>query len=475
MNKKIIKIVEEVDVHNPSSAFDLIKSKRDVINSVSPSFCLAKWLQSTVLLQNGETHSCHHPARHRIKPDDLNGNPAGLHNTPVKIKAREDMLDGIQTKECHYCWSVENLDNNHISDRTYKSSFSWSWPHLQKVLDSGLGADINPTYLEVSFENTCNFKCIYCSPESSSRWQEEVSQHGGVELSSFILNDPTWLKDTKRWPLRHDEPNPYIDAFWKWWPTLYPDLHTFRITGGEPLLSKHLWKVLDYIKAHPSKKLSLAINTNMNAPDNLVDKLFEYVKAISPNIKNVQIYTSLESSGSQAEYARQGLDYDQFLSNVYKMLDNTDEKVDLHFMTTVNVLSAPTFINFLELMHSLKSKYQKTIHDYRVQFRVNYLTWPKCLSIGLLSKEDQEMYKNMWINFAEDHAITQEKNAASCFNAEDVDQIKRLCEFMTSKTPSEEEYNDFRLYINECDSRRKTNFKDVFPELTYLLNNNYYG
>ena len=475
MNKKIIEIVEEVNIHDPASSFELIKSKRDVINSVSSSFCLAKWLQSTVLLQNGETHSCHHPARHRIKPDDLEGNPGGLHNTPVKIKAREDMLDGIQTKECHYCWSVENLDSNHVSDRIYKSSFSWSWPHLQKVLDSGLGSDINPTYLEVSFENTCNFKCIYCSPESSSRWQEEVAQHGGVQLSSFVLNDPRWLKDTKRWPIRHDEPNPYIDAFWKWWPTLYPDLHTFRITGGEPLLSKHLWKVLDYIKAHPSKNLSLAINTNMNAPDNLVDKLFEYIKEISPNIKSVQIYTSLESSGSQAEYARLGLDYEQFLSNVYKILDNTDNKVELHFMTTVNVLSAPTFVNFLELMHSLKSKYEITKHNYRIQFRVNYLTWPKCLSVSLLSKADREMYKELWIKFAEEHTIDWEKYDFDCFNAEDVDQIKRLCEFMISKDPTKEDYDDFRLYIKECDLRRKTSFKDTFPELTYLLNTNYYG
>ena len=39
-------------------------------------------------------------------------------------------------------------------------------------------------------------------------------------------------------PIPQRDPNPYVDAFWKWWPELYRDLHTFRITGGEPLLVK---------------------------------------------------------------------------------------------------------------------------------------------------------------------------------------------------------------------------------------------
>ncbi len=475
MNKKIIEIKEEIDIHNPFSSFDLVKAKKDVIDSVSPSFCLAKWLQSTVLLQNGETHSCHHPARHKINPDDIKDNPIGIHNTPVKIKAREDMLSGIQTKECHYCWSVENLDNDHISDRIYKSSFSWSWPHLQKVVDSGLGVDINPTYLEVSFENTCNFKCLYCSPESSSRWQEEVSQHGGIQLSNFVLNDPEWLKSTKRWPIRHNEHNPYVEAFWKWWPSLYPDLHTFRITGGEPLLSKHTWTVLDYIKTHPSPELSLAINTNLNAPTDIVDKLFNYIQEITPNIKSFQIYTSIESSGDQAEYTRSGLDYEQFIKNVYKILDNTDSKVELHFMTTVNVLSAPTFINFLDLMQHLKKKYEISKHNYRIQFRVNYLTWPKCLSVGILSQRDKEHYKTLWTNFAQEHYIDEVKYDFDTFNAEDLAQIERLCDYMINKESAHEDYDDFRLFINECDMRRNTSFLDTFPELRYLLNPNYYG
>ena len=33
-----------------------------------------------------------------------------------------------------------------------------------------------------------------------------------------------------------------LKEFWRWWPDLYRDLHTFRITGGEPMLQKILGK-----------------------------------------------------------------------------------------------------------------------------------------------------------------------------------------------------------------------------------------
>jgi hypothetical protein len=46
--------------------------------------------------------------------------------------------------------------------------------------------------------------------------------------------------------------NPYVEAFWQWWPTLYPELEHFRMTGGEPLLDKNTYRVFDHVLANPS-------------------------------------------------------------------------------------------------------------------------------------------------------------------------------------------------------------------------------
>ena len=88
----------DLDVHDPNAYFNFLKKTRKDINKVSPSFCAAKWTQSTILLYNGETHSCHHPSRHKIQLSDIKNNPKGLHNTEHKMKAREEMLKAYKQK-----------------------------------------------------------------------------------------------------------------------------------------------------------------------------------------------------------------------------------------------------------------------------------------------------------------------------------------------------------------------------------------
>ena len=68
-----------------------------IINAVSPTFCLAKWHHVTLYLQTGETHSCYHPAPHKIPLEELKGNPIALHNTSHKKLERKEMLAGVQT------------------------------------------------------------------------------------------------------------------------------------------------------------------------------------------------------------------------------------------------------------------------------------------------------------------------------------------------------------------------------------------
>lgn len=465
----------KLDVHSVDSYWNFLKEKREEINKVSPTFCAAKWKQSTILLYNGETHSCHHPSRHKITLDDIKDNPRGIHNTAVKRAARKEMLEGIQTKECDYCWKIENLNKDWMSDRIYKSTYSWALPYIDEIVESGDGANIDPSYLEVAFESTCNFKCVYCSPESSSRWQEEVDTHGPIELEDFNLHDLTWLKEVGKLPIHYKEPNPYIDAFWKWWPDLYPNLHTFRITGGEPLLSKHTWRVLDYIVDNPNPNLTLAINTNLNVPDKLVEKLVEYINKISGNIKLFDVYTSLESTGKQAEYSRFGMEFDEFKKNCKYVLDNTCSKTRLHYMTTINLTSAPTFLQYLEYIREMRLNYYSKLHEFRVRTHLSYLRWPRMLCLTLLSEEDKQRYGDDWIEYIEKHKLTPAKSDQETFYLEEVDQVKRLVDYMRSTKESESLYRDFRNYTRSLDKRRKTSFTETFPELAYMMEDSYYG
>ena len=100
-----------------------LKNTKEKLNKVSPSFCLAKWNQVTIHLNNGTTHSCHHCNAHKIPLDELKLNPSALHNTIEKKKTRKMMLDGERPSECNFCWRVEDLkDDNVYSDRIKKSA-----------------------------------------------------------------------------------------------------------------------------------------------------------------------------------------------------------------------------------------------------------------------------------------------------------------------------------------------------------------
>lgn len=436
------------------------------INEVSSSFCLAKWLQSTIYMWNGFSHSCHHPIAHKVEVDAVKANPKALHNTPIKFVARADMLKGIQTKECDYCWNIENLGKDHLSDRAYKSVSNWALPYKEQVVQSGLGENINPRYLEVAFETTCNFKCTYCTPDVSSAWMAEVQTHGPMPLpSGKVSNNVQWLKQTGQFPLRHDEPNPYIDAFWKWWPELCSELHTFRITGGEPLLSKHTWKVMEYLIENPHPELNLAINTNLNVPRKLIEKLVNYSQKLATKVKSFSIFTSCEATGKQAEYIRFGMNYTEFCDNVDYFMSNTPDEVVVSFMITVNSLSYSTFTAFLDQLIVWRTKYNKDHRQNRMPIMVNYLRWPTHISMQELPEHLKPLFRANVEACIKRHQINHNDVTHQGLYHVESDQLDRLLGFMEDAIANPIEAADRYEFYRLSDERRGTKFGDVFPEL----------
>ena len=76
-------------------------------------------------------------------------------------------------------------------------------------------------------------------------------------IRSRIIGDiSNYTKYQKLLPQR--EANPYIDAFWKWFPEAVTHMHTFRITGGEPLTEQaYIIEVMDYLLQNPQPNLEL--------------------------------------------------------------------------------------------------------------------------------------------------------------------------------------------------------------------------
>lgn len=443
----------------------ILKNKRELINKVSPSFCTAKWLQTTLYLQNGYNHSCHHPSPHKILISEILERPSALHNSSYKKKQRELMIEGIRPNECSYCWNIEDLNKDYFSDRHYKTSDYWAWDRFDEISKLNPTEDVIPSYLEVSFSNACNFACAYCSPEISSKWMEDIKVHGEYPIRNSSHN-LEWLTQSGKFPYANNEYNPYVEAFWNWFPEIIDKLKVLRITGGEPTMSKDMWKLLDYLIDNPCD-IELAINTNMGVPDELIQRLIDKINQLKRVGMKVDIYSSLESIGNQAEYVRDGLNYNKWINNVKKVLENTESSMSV--MTTINILSLPTFVDFVELLMSLRKIYNKDFDYNRIPFSVNYLRWPLHLQCSLLDREQRINYANTIENSVGAWLKYYSKEKYARIYLEEWDQIKRFCDYLRTTDTNIDYRLDFVKFINAYDKRRNLNFKETFPMYADLL------
>lgn len=447
-------------------AIELLNSKKDKINGVSCSFCTAKWLQTTLYLQNGYNHSCHHPSPHKISVDEVLKNPAALHNSSYKKEQRTKMINGERPDECNYCWNIEDLGKGYFSDRHYKTADTWAWDRFDEISTIDPNKDVFPSYLEVSFSNACNFACAYCSPEISSKWMEDIKKNGSYPTKHGSHN-LEYIKSSGKMPYKNREYNPYVEAFWKWFPDALQHLKVLRITGGEPTMSKDTWKLLDYLIENPKKGLDIAINTNACVDNILIDRLIEKINNLATLGVKVDIYTSLESTNEQAEYARDGLDYTKWVSTVHRLLDETKSTVAI--MTTINILSLPKFTNFIDCIMELRKKYNNTFEHNRIPLSINYLRWPPHLQCTLLSKQDRIRYADEIESTCEGWLKYHSTEKYARLYLEEWNQINRFCEYLRTSNSATEYRRDFVRYIHAYDKRRNKNFIDTFHEYSSLL------
>jgi organic radical activating enzyme len=439
------------------------------LDNVSSSFCVAKWKQVTMHLQNGHTHSCHHPRTHLVSLDEIANNPTALHNSEFKKEQRKLMLNGERPNECDYCWKVEDQGDN-LSDRIYKSTEPWARPHIDDIVSKPWNDNVDPSYVEVSFGNVCNFKCSYCAPHISSQWMEEIEKYGAYPTTDRF-NNLEWIKSQKMMPIPNKDDNQYVEAFWKWWPTMYKNLKHFRITGGEPLLNKNTFKVLDYIIENPNPDLEVSINTNLNPPVEVFDKFLEKIKIIidEKKVKNFKLFTSAEAYGKQAEYIRHGMNYDEWLSNMHKAF-RVIPKIQFTVMSTYNILSLPSYTRFLNDILEIKNMYGK-YDNLRapILLDIPYLRFPDHQAIFIIKKDmlnmiyDQvtHMYKNL--EYPNWSGTTNQ-----AFFEFEADKLKRIY-YLARDHKENEQTNisrrNFAIFVDEHDRRRGTNFLETFPEL----------
>ena len=408
---------------NQIEALQLIKDEQD---NVGPGFCVLKWYHLEMHLGTGRSHSCYHCPTQKI--------PLGsdLHNTPQKIEKRAEMLQGNKPSECSYCWEVEDLGE--ISDRQTLAVqfFKHNRDIVKEATEAGIGY-VYPKYLEISFTNKCQMACSYCGPVFSTMWEKEIEEHGPYKLSEDynLIHTP------------QIENSPYISKFWKWFPQAYEHLFVLRVTGGEPLLDKNTYKLIEYIKNNPREGLTFHCNSNLMVTKERVARYINLVK----DIPNTRLYASIDSWGKEAEYIRHGLKVDHFEENLLRILANG---IEVGIMCTFNFLSIFNLQEFIFKMAELKQQFPHLTID------MPYMVDPKHLSAQIADDthisimEDGLKLMKTYPQFTKGEIVKFQKSVewikANRFTGDELIKHRK----------------DFWNFVKEHDKRRGTDFNKAF-------------
>ena len=307
--------------------------------------------------------------------------------------------------------------------------------------------------------------------------------------------------------------NPYVTAFWKWWPEMYKNLEVFRMTGGEPLMDSNTFKVLDYVYKNPNAWLEISVTSNMCPPKpKLMDMFIESLQRleeiqiwedpekfnpnsgnnwyVAPACKNFATFVSCDGFGEQAEYMRNGMNFKMLQNNVNRILEETDNST-ITFINTFNLLSLTSLQEYLQWILELRDKYAKDrqgikyipIPDNGGHKHPDYEVRPKqriWFDIPLLRAplwQCIQIMPDYYQSYLEEAIAFMELNRANEVNIDyrgfkdfEIDKVRRNLEWMKAGSIMDKEEllkarANFFKFFSQHDERRKTNFLQVFPEM----------
>lgn len=444
--------------------------KKNVLDTVSPTVCSAKWLEATMWLYDGVTASCHHNPSHKIQLDP--NNPASLHNTAQKINERKAMLAGEKPSGCNYCWNTEETGS--ISDR-HRKSFAHKTVMLNIPIDlenhniltstgeryiDTVFSDVNnasPTQLEIAFSRVCNLGCMYCGPYYSNTWANDIRVNGPYNIRPENHYD-TRFED----PLTHikdEDDNPYINAFFEWWPTLKKTLRTLRFTGGEPFLHKGMWKFLEQAVNDEEFKGTIMINSNLIHSTKIIQKFIDIVNSVDYSMetgrlvftklsdkRSFEIHTSCESSLTDSEYIRDGFDGEMWWRNVNHLLSAIPE-LSLTVTTAINNIGAWSYHEYINMIIELRQKYGKE----RIRLNANRVFHPTYQSVSMIDYDRRILLQDMLVE------SRKKLLDSGLSNPYDFDQLDSLIQYMGElHSSSNNEIEEVALlkFLNEYNTRR---------------------
>ena len=431
--------------------------KKDIEDKTgSCTFCVLPWIHSSTETNGLMRLCCASNTKGIVSDGGSEKSNIFLSDTTISKEwnnnyfknIREKMLKGEEPIDCQKCFQQEKLGI--ISKRLWETR---EW--INKGVDV-TNLDVtakSPIYLDLRLGNSCNLKCVMCSPHDSSQWVKDYKL-----LSKDVKKTVEWNKDD-------------FEQFWYKNESFKKDLHSFiptieqvQFAGGEPLMMpEHAEFIKEIIKQGRSKEVVLRYNTNGAL---ITDEIIEIWK----QFKQVKVSVSLDGIGEKGEYIRYPMNWSEVYNNL-KLLDNTPDNIDVNLAVTIQLLNIKHLPDFAKW--KIKQKFKKInlefIEEFQIGagiFNMHLLYIPTFLSIQALPLQDKEEIKTKFLEFKK----WLKENYVDEFWTNPVGWQKwqSVLDYMDKEDRSNL-LLDLQNYIDELDTIRKTDAKKTFPELAHLF------
>lgn len=405
----------------------------------SKTICTLPWTHLNFEPQ-GKVTPCCLTAHHRYYAGDLNKDSVeGIWNSDNMKDLRKRMISGEEPEICSKCYDSEKITGD-SSRLHYNKMFPDVYKDIENITsEDGTCSKMELQYWDFRFSNLCNMKCRSCGPISSSLWVNDAKKLGWIteaDKLSFIAN----VNNTPKIDFLKEQVK-----------------HVKRIyfAGGEPLLMKEHWEILDFLIEQGRFDVKLAYNTNMSVLEYNGRKAFDYWDKWYRF--QIEVWPSIDEIGDRAELIRSGTKWEKVDANIRKLSGYHNIFVKPNI--TIGAWNVHRIPEIIEYFYDVGIIHNREWVNFD-NFNINIIDSPPHYGLSILPYEYKQSVKDKlqtWI---------QEYNAENNTNIWPI--LKQVLHHLDVKEQNEKALERFRKVTSTLDDIRKEDFYSVVPELAFL-------
>jgi len=415
---------------------DQLNEKQRQLLMESETFCMLPWMHMHAF-PDGRAYPCCLSDYWHPVGDLRQHTMAEVWNQKPYQTMRQNMLSGKPCKECTKCYEQERagfFSMRNDANRNYGHHIA----EVDQTQEDGTHPEFKIRYWDVRFSNLCNFRCRSCGPIFSSNWfNDHVKLYGRVP--DVLKRDMARIEYTtgdEDGMLAQMEPH-------------IPHLEQVYFAGGEPLIMKEHYYLLEKLIEAGKTDVRIQYNTNFSELRYKDKHVFEYWK----HFTNVSVGASLDGMGAQAELIRKGTDWAQTVENRQRMIEEVPH-VDFYVSPTV------TAMNVLHVLDFHRSWTEQGLIKAK-DFNVNICQSPEWYRVDIFP---EQFKREVIIPAYEQHIawLEPQDNLRRATNG-----YRSALKFLTSQ---DQHYHWPRFVeeIEKLDRVRDENFWALFPEFESL-------